>query len=526
MPEKLDTSLHVGLRSRRTDSDAEPYGFVVTWIPWDSGFRGSDLTPGDVIQAVDDKVFTPEKKDFEFGQYSEEQYWDKKGAQDGTPTTLTVIRDGKTLEITGKVRADRFYWNDNGKRTIGLDGPQEMASDEFDGPWSFWRENIEDELARAPGAAYQQNTQEYLQTLESLRPRVDYLAKNFPKSAFARATREDFDRAIEQIRGRKYDLTAEDIAYRALTTRRAEQSSELAVKSRDELVAKLGAIAIESLPEVDPLHGDRNSIAGKIVTLPQRLQEIAEAGHGWFVAQGSGRSIFLVDGRARQFVAIYLAMERFKRLIVPVLDARFELIGKVTDRPTMVATGRTTYIGIIVQPVAALVDGKMFVDVSSGESEAKFAGEADAIKPPIVDSHEDMTPTATFASFVNALKLGEQDLWQSFFAPWSCDPAGIGGKWLYDPEGGPLPNSHNLDYVHARKMIMSAVYDVRVVSESAPKTVYDKDGSRVEMVVLDVDPIGLFDGEYRSFHNVDVHRIWNMQRVNGGPWKFVSDQGI
>ena len=46
------------------------------------------------------------------------------------------------------------------------------------------------------------------------------------------------------------------------------------------------------------------------------------------------------------------------------------------------------------------------------------------------------------------------------------------------------------------------------------------------MVVLDVDPIGLFDGEYRSFRDVNVHRIWHLQRANGGPWKFVSDQGI
>ena len=378
MPEKLDTSMHVGLRTTRTDSDAKTYGFVVNWIPWDSGFRGSSLTAGDVITAVDDKVFTPDKKDFDFGQYGEEQYWDRKGAKDGTPTTLTVARDGKTLKITGKVRADRFYTNEDGKRTIGLDGPQEMARDEFDGAWSFWREDLEKVLADAPYAVYHQNTQQYLQRLESYRARVEYLAKNFPKSAFARATREDFDRAIEQIRGRRYDLTAEDISYRALSARRVEKAMELAVKTRDELVVKLGTVSIESLPEVDPLHGDRKSIAGKVVALPQQLEEIAEAGHGWFVAHGSSRSIFLVDSRAPQFVAIYRAMERFKRLVAPDLEARFELIGRVSDRPTMVATGRAVYTGIIVQPVAALVGGKMFVDVSSGESDAK---------PELMSSH-------------------------------------------------------------------------------------------------------------------------------------------
>jgi hypothetical protein len=48
----------------------------------------------------------------------------------------------------------------------------------------------------------------------------------------------------------------------------------------------------------------------------------------------------------------------------------------------------------------------------------------------------------------------------------------------------------------------------------------------VEGVFLDVDPIGLFEGEYRAFRNVDVHRLWSMQRVNGGPWKLISEQGI
>jgi hypothetical protein len=89
-----------------------------------------------------------------------------------------------------------------------------------------------------------------------------------------------------------------------------------------------------------------------------------------------------------------------------------------------------------------------------------------------------------------------------------------------------VPNAHNEDYVIARRVIMSTVYDARVVSASAPKTVYDKAGTRVELVDLDVDPIGLFDGEYRSFRSVDVHRRWAMQRVNGGPWKITSDQGL
>ena len=292
MPEKTRYFHARSASACQTDSDAKTYGFVIGRLKsWDSGFRGSGLAPGDVITAVDDKVFTPKRRTSSSANTVRSSIGTKRAPKDGTPTILTVVRDGKTLKIApqGKVRADRFYSNEDGKRTIGLDGPQEMTRDGFDGPWSFWREDIEKVLADAPYAVYHQNTQQYLQRLESHRPRVEYLAKTFPKSAFGRATREDLDRAIEQIRGRKYELTAGDIAYRALSSRRVEKATELAVKSRDELVAKLGTVPIESLPEVDPLHGDRNSIAGKVVTLPQPLEEIAEAGHGWFVAPGSGQ---------------------------------------------------------------------------------------------------------------------------------------------------------------------------------------------------------------------------------------------
>ena len=147
-------------------------------------------------------------------------------------------------------------------------------------------------------------------------------------------------------------------------------------------------------------------------------------------------------------------MERFKRLVVPNLEASFELIGKITDRPTMVATGRAVYTGIIVQPVAALVDGKMFVEVASGESEARFAGEADMVKPPVVDTRKDMTATETFNAFINALKLGDQDLWQSFFARWSATQpdgeerrsTGPGGRTCAERPQSRLPSCAENDY--------------------------------------------------------------------------------
>jgi hypothetical protein len=36
----------------------------------------------------------------------------------------------------------------------------------------------------------------------------------------------------------------------------------------------------------------------------------------------------------------------------------------------------------------------------------------------------------------------------------------------------------------------------------------------------------LFDGEYRTFQNVNVHRQWVLQRLDEGPWRITSIHGL
>src|SRR5215470_11405821 len=138
MPEKIQSELQIGVDATRTAPDAKPYGFRVEWIPWHSGFRGTELALDDVIVALGDKVFDPGIKDFDFGGYSEQQYWEKAGAKDGDAVTLTVVRDGEQHLISGHVRADRIYSTEDGKRALASPGPESMARDEFDEPWTGW----------------------------------------------------------------------------------------------------------------------------------------------------------------------------------------------------------------------------------------------------------------------------------------------------------------------------------------------------------------------------------------------------
>jgi hypothetical protein len=41
-----------------------------------------------------------------------------------------------------------------------------------------------------------------------------------------------------------------------------------------------------------------------------------------------------------------------------------------------------------------------------------------------------------------------------------------------------------------------------------------------------LDHVGLIDGEYRTFSDINVHRVWRLQRLNGGPWKITEVQRL
>src|SRR5262245_50966588 len=77
--------------------DDDPPGFRVSWIKWDSGFRGTDLRIGDRIIGVNGKRIAKAKdmRDLQLitqssiGYYAEAAVWKAAGAKEGAPLTLT-----------------------------------------------------------------------------------------------------------------------------------------------------------------------------------------------------------------------------------------------------------------------------------------------------------------------------------------------------------------------------------------------------------------------------------------------------
>jgi hypothetical protein len=77
---------------------------------------------------------------------------------------------------------------------------------------------------------------------------------------------------------------------------------------------------------------------------------------------------------------------------------------------------------------------------------------------------------------------------------------------------------------------MGEVYDARVETVEKVQRVLERDADHglpsVDQVVVWVDHYGLFDGEYRTFQNINVRRRWVLQRLDDGPWRITTIQSL
>jgi hypothetical protein len=93
-----------------------------------------------------------------------------------------------------------------------------------------------------------------------------------------------------------------------------------------------------------------------------------------------------------------------------------------------------------------------------------------------------------------------------------------------------FPQLREAGWEDGRRFILDDVYDVRVVWTGDVREVstgMDFEGApKVEEVDAEVVPVGLVDGEYRAFVKIGLAPVWQLQRVDGGPWRITSNQPI
>ena len=531
--------------------DATPPALRVTGIGWFSGFRDSGLRMGDQIVAVDGVPVTKPANQQEaqrtsyrlIGATGENVRWAEARQGPGAKVVLKVRRRAtpgqgwQTLEVTGTLRPPDNSRTADNRILLGPKGPPAMyENDGFDGAWQQWA----DALAKSASAVLDDQlyalplTSQYelAQHLER-RARVQLLASKYP-GPFAKAASQDFESMLERLAGPAITLPADALHYRELGEARAGEVRQKGQAAWAALQAELASQTIaQPFPAVHPVHGDRAGVIGKYVVLPPMRNRdwIGEAGHTWFVSGNRSDGWYFADAEGAEAGLMLDALSRYRRLVLPNILESYELIGQVQEQPGQLVIGERAYFGLKLTPVAALVGGAMFVDLRKAEGKVvRFAGEEiyrqlGAVPPPASAS-----PTEVMQAMVEALKEANQPLWTSLFATWGLKWTGD-GRLLFNANAVHQPDSY---FEEARRRIMERVCDMRPVWTDDVRTIIpggEYPGQlRLEEVTVEMQHIGRFDGSYRAFSDVTVHRWWQLQRLGApgamGPWRITSLQPI
>lgn len=527
------------------DLEASPPGYRVRWIAWDSGFRGSDLRPGDRIIAVDGKrlVFPDDRRerqrvvDRSIGHMFESQGWAAAGKKDGAAISLTVVRrkarqGWQTLEAKGTLRAERRHKGTDSRAIFGPGGPSGWMREGGPDAWDGWYDKLVQQGQRVLDGGWQRHgfaNRYELDQLRALKPRLDLLKQKYP-GPFADSVAHDYARIEASLLGNRYELTAADLAYRSAVEQRVAAVTAAGIKAREAFLAARAASRIEPFPAIDPLTGNRRSVKGKVVVLPTLGGKdfLMEAGRCFMLAGDRKQGRYFIDCEAPATRRMFESALSYQRLVDPKIGRSYALIARITGEPMMLTLDAKETLGLEVELLGATIGDRMFVDLTVQDGKrSRFAGEAALLTAGEPRLAAGATPVQVMEAFVRAVKAGQEETWTGLFATWRAERRA--GYVAYLPSV-PLPRTLPSTWVTARNLILDRVHDVRVVwVGDVEKLMTGKEHAGapvVEQIAIEVDHVGKLDGEYRTFSTVAVNRRWLLQRVNGGPWRIATIQGI
>lgn len=533
----IDSTLSCRLRTTEMP-DADPYGFRVGWIHWDSPFRAAGLRIEDRIVAVNgvacDRNAARADRDSAIGQAGEPRRWSHSGAREGEVVVLDVKRDRERLSIRAALTAER-QWLDGSNKLMSATGPERSARDGFVSTWASWYEkNIVEAGWKILDGSWRRsrlNTRTELTYHRESAARVACLVEKYP-GEFADSVAADY-RAIEEcLAGRRYELSAADLEWRSIGEVRAARVREAAQAARAAFLERIAADRIEAFPAVDALNTEaRAAVAGKVVVLPKLVEDnwCMSAGKPWMVTTGDGGRYFIAV-EAPQFHRFYVARQRYSRSVQADVTEHLSIVGRILPNPKMFVRESSPLPGLELQPIAIGAGDDVFVVVDEDDAVPRFAGEESLVNLIVPPPADDASPIEVMNAFFHCLKIGEEDEWRAFFAPW--DACRWDGRAYFYALRAADDRLLADEWVRARRLVEGKVQEVRAVWESEVQPLLSADdiegAPTVEQVYVEVDHVGQFDGELRAFADASVHRLWTLQRVDGGPWRIAADcrQGI
>ncbi len=517
-----------------------PPAFRVSWIEWDSGFRGTGLRVGDRIVAINDQpVVRPTGGKVpagSIGQFDEAQRWAAAHAHAGDALKLSVRRRNiggsgwQTLDFIGKLVPLPAY-----KKS---DGPDPMSSDGFDESWGSWyEEKIVPKFTSLLDGGWQQTSFNNLVELrmhQQVKPRFDFLVEHYP-GVFSKTAARDWQSVADMLAGEKIDLTPDDLRFRKAEDEKIQHVKDASLAAFAAFQAGVSAETIPAFPALDPTQADRESVKGKYVVLPQigNRDWLDNGGRTFFAFGNENDGYYFAEEESADAQAMLLAAERYRRLVTTSLEETYTIIGRITGQPELkVVNGRGCY-GMVVEIAAALLGDSVFVDVSKRDVSrdkgtfAAFTGEAEVDQPMHDLPAPDAAPAQVMQALFGALKSGDAKLWKALYADWRVSLLDDGRAMLYLHEDG-VPDQY---WEYSRETMASKIYGLRLSwmdDALALTTGKEFEGAPlIEQVDAEIDHIGCNDaGEYRVFKDLHVNRLWQLRRINGQPWRITTPQPI
>lgn len=513
----------------------------VEFIEWDSGFRASGLRVGDRITAVNgtpvadllQAAVARGAREELIGGWGEPRYWGRLQAAEGTQAVLTVrrrrLREGwETVDATGTLRAGRSYRNAQNTPTLWPGGPDNYQRDGFFDAWPQWYEKLKKLITRSlcdPWRLASYTSPVELKQLLEHAPRVEMLTTKYP-GPFADAVLQDFEAAVAADRGLLYSLTDEDLAYRRADE---ERVAEIAALGQAQFDATVGAAAIvPAFPAPHPIHTPHEERLGRTVLLADiPTRQWINDGDLSFLLAGSdaeGWYAVSVDGPPAQ--RLFTALRRYQRRVNPNIAERYTILGRIVPEARIVVFAGQGRWCWQVEPVAGWIGGAMFVDLTRHENGVSlFAGEEGLLKPQTAVPPDTAPPRDVLEAMIAAIKAGDLGVWQQLFATWQ----------IRERSGLPEVRYHvyevrDADFELSRRSFATRLFDARVHWIDDVEVVIAGDefpgAPRLERVQAEIEHVGRFDGEYRGFIDITLKRVWQLQRLNGGPWRISSRQQI
>lgn len=541
-----------------THNEPDSFARFVTWIPWDSGFRGSGLKVGDLIVGHASIRYTAETAEQKtgVGDASFSRWFDQQKLKPDDPFTLIVVRGDKEMVVTGKLGGSRQYKNADGKRVLGDGGPVEYEKDGFDYDWVSWYRQFVD-LAKQILAGWDYfaatNTVNLAEHLKTFAARVEFFEKKYP-GALAKTLHEDFDAMKVMVAGDRRPLSDSDLAYRALGETRAAQATAAADAAFKAFLAEVESSLMKNPPSApNAFTEDTRPLVGKIVRLPElgRQQILFETRRSWYWS-GSGGGGWLVDRHAESTKRLYRATKEYTEKVDPYFrEHKVMFVGVVQPEPVLVADAHRniTVSGLRVEPTAAFVTNatdssrRLFIDFRPGKIDEPFAGAAAlsaGIRRPRLAS--DAEPGDVLMTAFEALKMGDMETWLMCYANWMVRTwYQKGESYVYVDRTWDVMNARSAVSVwdNARQRLMNDVYGVEVARVGPIRTVFSAasqpgdhrpatsgTAQHVQEVRVLIDHIGKVGGEFRTFAGSLLHRRWELQRLDDGPWRITSPFAI